>query len=77
MGTVHRWNEAGRRIPKYVDIKPCPFATLFTTNPTWNGLGSNPGLRGEGRRITARAKNRLKLDLKTVLSALHFGKRHC
>jgi len=22
-------------------------ATLFTTNSTWNGLGSNPDLRGE------------------------------
>jgi hypothetical protein len=27
--------------------KPCPSATLSTTNPTWTDLGSNPGLRGE------------------------------
>jgi hypothetical protein len=25
----------------------CPSATLPTTNPTWNDLGANPGLRGE------------------------------
>jgi hypothetical protein len=24
----------------------CPSATLSTTNPTWTGPGSNPGLRG-------------------------------
>jgi hypothetical protein len=27
--------------------KTCPSATLSTTNPTWTGPGSNPGLRGE------------------------------
>jgi hypothetical protein len=26
--------------------KTCPSATLFTTNPTWSDLGSNPGRRG-------------------------------
>jgi hypothetical protein len=25
--------------------KPCPSATLSTTNPTWTEPGSNPGLR--------------------------------
>jgi hypothetical protein len=27
--------------------KPCPSATLSTTNPTWTGPESNPDLRGE------------------------------
>jgi hypothetical protein len=27
--------------------KPCPSATLSTTNLTWTDPGSNPGLRGE------------------------------
>jgi hypothetical protein len=27
--------------------KPCPSATLSTTNPTWTDQGANPGLRGE------------------------------
>ena len=27
--------------------KTCSIATLSTTNPTWTGLRSNPGLRGE------------------------------
>jgi hypothetical protein len=27
--------------------KPCPSATLFTTNPTLTDLGTNPGLCGE------------------------------
>jgi hypothetical protein len=27
--------------------KPCPSASLSTTNPTWTDPGSNPGLRGE------------------------------
>jgi hypothetical protein len=26
--------------------KMCPSETLFATNPTWTGPGSNPGLRG-------------------------------
>ena len=34
----------------------CPIATLSTEYPTWAGLGLNPGLRGVGRLITARAK---------------------
>jgi hypothetical protein len=25
----------------------CPCATLSTTNPIWNGLGLNPGLRSD------------------------------
>jgi hypothetical protein len=31
----------------------CPVVTLSTINPTRTGLESNPGLRSEGRRITA------------------------
>jgi hypothetical protein len=35
----HRWNEIDRG-------KPCPSATLSTTNPTWTEPVSDPGLRG-------------------------------
>jgi hypothetical protein len=31
--------------------KTCHSATLSTTNPTWTGPGSNPGLRGERQAI--------------------------
>jgi hypothetical protein len=34
-----KWNRITRG-------KPCPCATLSTTNPTWTDSGSNPGLRG-------------------------------
>jgi hypothetical protein len=46
--------------------KPCPSATLSTTNPTWTDPGSNPGLRG-GRP----AANRLShgMALVTCLTA--------
>jgi len=27
--------------------KTCPIDTMSTTNPTWTGLGSNPGLGGD------------------------------
>jgi hypothetical protein len=27
--------------------KTCPSATFFTTNPTWTGMGLNPGFLGE------------------------------
>jgi hypothetical protein len=27
--------------------KTCPNANVFTTNPTWMGLGLNPGFRGK------------------------------
>jgi hypothetical protein len=37
--------------------KPYLSATLYTTNPTWTDLGSNPGLRGEKP-----ATNRLSND---------------
>ena len=43
----HRWNEIYRGKPKYSGEKPCPIATLSTTNPTSTDLGSNPGLHGE------------------------------
>jgi hypothetical protein len=39
-----RWNENWQGKPKYSE-KTCPSATLFTTNPTWHDLGSNPGRR--------------------------------
>ena len=36
------WNDTDR-----VKCSAGTTATLFATNSTWNGLGSNPGLRGE------------------------------
>jgi hypothetical protein len=33
----------------------CPSATLYTTNPTRNYRGANPGLRGEGPAINSRS----------------------
>jgi hypothetical protein len=41
--------------------KTCPSATLSTTNPTWNGPGANPGLRGEGP-----ANNRLSYGMASI-----------
>jgi len=32
--------------PKYSEKKTCPVATLYTTNPTWIGLGLNLNLCG-------------------------------
>jgi hypothetical protein len=37
----HRWNTTDREKPKYSG------KNLSTTNPTWTGPGSNPGLRGD------------------------------
>jgi hypothetical protein len=48
------WNENWQGKPKYSE-KSRPSATLFTTNPTWLDLGSNPG-RG---RLTTWAMARL------------------
>jgi hypothetical protein len=48
----HRWNEIDRGKPKYSGGKPCPSATLSTTNPTWTHPGSNPGLRNCGLHVT-------------------------
>jgi hypothetical protein len=36
-------------------IKPCLTATFFTTNVPWHGVGSNYGLGGEGRQLSAYA----------------------
>jgi hypothetical protein len=47
-----RWNENWHGKPKY-SKKAYPGATLSTTNPTWRGLGSNPGRRG-GKPATNR-----------------------
>jgi hypothetical protein len=46
------WNEDWKGKPKYSE-KPCPSATLSTTNPTWQDPGSNPG-----RRVGKPATNR-------------------
>jgi hypothetical protein len=43
----HRWNEIDRAKPKYSGGKPCPSATLFTTNPTWTDRQSNPWEAGD------------------------------
>jgi hypothetical protein len=40
-----RWSKNWQGKPKYSE-KTCPSATLFTTNPTWLDLGSNPGRSG-------------------------------
>jgi hypothetical protein len=40
-----RWNENWQGKSKYSE-QTCPNDTLSTTNPTWPGLGSNPGHRG-------------------------------
>jgi hypothetical protein len=37
----HWWSDNDRRKPKD-SAKPCPSATLSTTNITWTSLGSNP-----------------------------------
>ena len=42
----HQWNEIDRGKPT-TRRKPCPSATLSTTNLTWTDPGSNPGLRCE------------------------------
>jgi hypothetical protein len=42
----HQWNEIDRGKPT-TRRKPCPSATLSTTNLTWTDPGSNPGLCGE------------------------------
>jgi hypothetical protein len=46
------WNEDWQGKPKYSE-KPCPSATLSTTNPTWPEPGSNPGRR-RGKPATNR-----------------------
>jgi hypothetical protein len=45
-----RWNENWQGKPKYSE-KTYSSATLFTKNPTWSDLGSNPGRRG-GKQVT-------------------------
>jgi hypothetical protein len=43
--TRKKENENWQGEPKY-SKKTCRSASLFTINPTWHGLGSNPGRRG-------------------------------
>jgi hypothetical protein len=45
-GAKWKCNETDRGKPKYSGGKTCPSVTLSTTNPTWTGPVSNPGLRG-------------------------------
>jgi hypothetical protein len=40
------WNDTDRGKLKY-SVKKLSQCTLPTTNPTWTGLGLNPGLRGD------------------------------
>jgi hypothetical protein len=54
----------GREI-KYSE-ETCPSAALFTTNPKWITLGSNPGHHGEKP-----ATNRLNQGTASVAMSLH------
>jgi hypothetical protein len=47
MSMEHWWKHTVAKTPKYLEKKTFPTATLSTTNLTWTGLGSNPGVRGE------------------------------
>jgi hypothetical protein len=42
----HWWSDTDRGELTYYD-STCPRDISFTTNPTWNGLGSNLEVRGE------------------------------
>jgi hypothetical protein len=66
-----RWNENWQGKPKYSE-KTCPSATLFTTNPTWPDLGSNPGRRGGKRRLTSWAMAR-PLICVTAITVRHWS----
>jgi len=44
----HWWNDTDRGKGKYLE-KDLPQCYFFTTDPTWTGLGLNPGFsRGKG-----------------------------
>jgi hypothetical protein len=47
-----RWNDMSGENLK-TRRKTCPGVTFSTTNSTWIDPSANPGLRGEGRRLTA------------------------
>jgi hypothetical protein len=66
-----RWNENSHGKPKNSE-KTRPSATLFTTNPTWSDLGSNPGRRG-GKPATNRLiyGAAIASDLSTRISNFH------
>jgi hypothetical protein len=51
--------------------KPCPTANLSTTNSTWTGPGSNPGLRGE-RPATNRLSHVTAPDTITIADSFPF-----
>jgi hypothetical protein len=61
-----QWNANWQGKPKYSE-KTCSSATLSITNPTWPGLGSNPG-----RRSWKPATNRLSYG--TALLVLQYWK---
>jgi hypothetical protein len=42
--------------------KPCPSATLFTTNPTWTGIGLNSGLYSQIHSIPKIIQHRWKTN---------------
>jgi hypothetical protein len=46
----HRWGGGGNRSPRG---RACARIIMSTTNSTLNGLEKNPGLRGEGERLSA------------------------
>jgi hypothetical protein len=60
------WNEEWQGKPMW-SVKPCPSATLSTTNPTWPDLGSKSGRSG-GKPAT----NRLSYGTATVQIMLFF-----
>jgi len=46
MRIEHWWNDTDKENRKYSDRNLFQYRTLCTTNPTWNGLGLNPGFCG-------------------------------
>jgi hypothetical protein len=56
--------------------KTCPSAASYTVSLTWTGLGSNPAIGGEGRRLSASAMSRpLRTKRRIVfLSCLDIGR---
>jgi hypothetical protein len=67
-GAPVEWNWQGKT--EVLGGKTCPSATLSTTNPTWTGPGSNPGLRG-GRPAVSR------LSHGTALCPSYFCENRC
>jgi hypothetical protein len=54
MSLEHWGNNTGRKKPKYSGEKTYSYATLSTTDPTWIGVGLNPGLLDNNRQLISR-----------------------